>query len=55
MKGDALPFLKTMIKNNEHFFVQENTIYFYHSKMLVKEINIDEEGIELSFTSIEKE
>lgn len=54
MKGDALPFLKTVIRNNEHLMMKGNTVYFYHEKMPIHKVNIDEDGIELSFTSIEK-
>lgn len=49
MKGDVVPFLKTMLKNNANFCVEERTVYFYHPKMNIQSFSVDQTGIELTF------
>lgn len=49
MKGDVLPFLKTLIKNHPHLCLEDRILYFYDPKILVQRFEINQVGIELVF------
>lgn len=49
MKGDLLTFIKPMLKGNKNCCIEDDILYFYHSKLQVSSLVITPMGIELTF------
>ena len=49
MKGDLLTFLKPLIKGHSYLCIEDDVLYFYHPKLVVKAFNISSSSIQLTF------